>query len=127
MTGDTEVAPRTRQVPLPSFPTLSITPPREGRGSLSPTKPHKPLSDVDLLAELAMTIALQYGKVTADDLRNLAPAAPRKTSNFGAAFQKLVRENRLVLSHYQASQKGANHGRRIGVYVPRVKAVNACP
>lgn len=92
-------------------------------------KPHiEPRSDVDLLADLALDLATRNGKVTADDLRVLAPNAPNKSANYGAAFRKLVQSGQLVLVTFQHSQAPGNNGRRIGVYSRPIKPFHrVCP
>lgn len=113
--------------PLTTSTTTTLPEP-EARHSFSTTKPHTdPLAPVRILKEVAMTLAHQNGKVTADDLRQLTPNAPNKTANYGACFQALIREGRLVLVTYQPSQAAHNHGRRIAVYAPPIRAVRSCP
>ena len=115
--------------PIPeSNPVHLPPPPSVARRTLSPTKPHHdPLSAVRILKEVAMTLAIQNGRVTADDLRRLTPNAPNKTANYGNTLVTLVREGRLVRVGDQPSQAAHNHGRRIGVYAPPVRAVRSCP
>lgn len=122
-----QTAPTSTQPGGTSFSTTNrrTEPPPHRAASFS--KPHRTLSDVDLLAEVAMTLAHKHGKVTADDLRILTPNAPNKTANYGACFRKLVTEGRLVFIQYQRSQRGSNHGRKISVYAPPVKGVRTCP
>lgn len=88
---------------------------------------HDPRSPAHVLAELALDLAKLNGKVTADDLRNLAPNTPNKTANIGAAFRSLIKRGELVFVCYQRSQFPWNHGRRIGVYSPPMKVWKNCP
>lgn len=92
------------------------------------TKLHQdPRTPAHTLADLALDLARLNGKVTADDLRRLAPNAPNKTANVGAAFRMLIKKGELVLVCYQPSQAAGNNGRRIGVYQPPIKTWKACP
>lgn len=123
MSGETDVhvPPTASQYPSPPNGSSVET--------LSQTKPHvEPRSDVDLLADLAMDLATRNGKVTADDLRFVAPNAPKKRSNYGAVFLKLVKSGQLVLVTFQHSQAPGNNGRRIGVYAKPIEPKHrVCP
>lgn len=87
-----------------------------------------PRTPTHILAELALDLAKLNGRVTADDLRRLAPNAPNKSTNMGNAFRLLVKKGELVLVCFQPSQAPGNNGRRIGVYAPPIKPrFRACP
>lgn len=88
---------------------------------------HDPRTAVHTLADLALDLAKLNGKVTADDLRRLAPNAPNKTANVGNAFRLLIKKGELVLVCFQVSTIPENHGRRIGVYAPPIKIWKNCP
>ena len=107
--------------------TATIIPP-QGRGILSPNTRPARARDVPGLVDSVCSIILEradtLGRVTADDVLELAPSIPFKRSTIGAAFRRLVQANRITLTGFTNSRRPGNHGRRIGVYEPR--HIKAC-
>jgi hypothetical protein len=115
--------------------TVPVTTPNVASASTSPGSWHlsppttsitRPVQDPDLvdrIASVALDIAERVGVVTADDVRQTMPNAPRSKA-FGAAFSKLVNEKKLLPGQYKPSTVPSSHGRRIRVY--HLRHVHAC-
>ena len=124
------MTPPTRQLPLAAS-NVSVRASAnlpDAAGSLSPnTRPARASDDpglVDAVCGIILELAEQHGRVTADDVRKLAPNIPFLKSVMGAAFRRLVQSHRIILVEFSHSRIPGNHGRRIGVY--RLRVVKAC-
>lgn len=105
--------------PAPGTPNPHTTelPTQPGGGRTFVTKPHHdPAPALEVLCRTIMDHARQWTYVSADDLRNAAPATPNKTARFGNAFRVLVQRGDLLYSHHKPSKNPSNHGRQIQVF-----------